>query len=289
MSCRGYRWGMTQTERSTTRARVAKVPAVVVDGAGGRRAQAERVVGEEPLEIRVVLRGDRLATTTTMRTPGADFALAAGLLHAEGVIAEPADLAGIRYCEDASRQEYNVVTVDLLRPPRHELGARTLPATASCGVCGSAEIDELCARLPVVTSELRVPAGVLVGLPERLREAQRVFDQTGGLHAAALFDPAGALVAIHEDVGRHNALDKLLGEQFLAGTLPATDRIVVLSGRVSFELVQKAAAAGVAVIAAVSAPSNLAVATADRLGVTLAGFVRDGRATLYAHPERVDG
>lgn len=279
---------MTQAPRQT-RQRVGQLPAVVVQSDGSRRSRRERLVGEEPLEIRVALGGQVLATTSTMRTPGADFALAAGLLHAEGVVTESGDIAAIRYCEDVERQEYNVVTVDLTRPPRRALGERTLAATASCGICGTAEIDELCARVPPVQSELRTTAAVLTALPDRLREAQRLFDQTGGLHAAARFDAAGTLDALHEDVGRHNALDKLLGERLLAGRLPDHDGIVVLSGRISFELVQKAAAAGVPVLAAVGAPTTLAVATAARLGVTLAGFVRDGRATLYARPERIDG
>ncbi len=266
---------------------MARVPAVVVATDGTRRARGDRVVGEEPLEIRVAHRGDVLARTSTMRTPGADFALAAGLLHAEGVIAGPADVQAIRYCEEIDRQEYNVVTVDLTRPPRRELGARTLAATASCGICGTAEIDELCERLPALVDEVTVAIDALAGMPERLREAQRLFDQTGGLHAAGLFDADGGLVAIHEDVGRHNALDKLLGDRLLAGQLPAAGQVVVLSGRISFELVQKAAAAGAPVLAAVGAPTALAVATADRLGLTLAGFVRGGRATLYAHPQRI--
>lgn len=274
---------------SRTRQRVARTPAVVVDASGARQAKRERVVGEEPLEIRIAHAGTVLATTATMRTPGADFALAAGLLHAEGVIAAADDVLAIRYCEDVERQEYNVVTVDLRGQPHRSLGERTLAATASCGVCGSAEIDELCERLSPVTSDLQVSAEVLVDLPDRLRAAQVLFDETGGLHAAGLFTAAGDLVAIHEDVGRHNALDKLLGEQLLAAALPAPERIVVLSGRVSFELVQKTAAAGIPLLAAVGAPSNLAIATADRLGITLAGFVRAGRATLYAHPDRVTG
>lgn len=266
---------------------MARLPGVVVSVDAAPRTRSERVVGEEPLEIRIAHRGEIVARTATMRTPGADFALAAGLLHAEGVIAEAADVQAIRYCEEVDRQEYNVVTVDLARSPRRQLGERTLAATASCGICGSAEIDELCARMARIDDDVELPIEALVGMPERLREAQRLFDQTGGLHAAGLFDVAGQFVAIQEDVGRHNALDKLLGERLLAGRLPAAGQVVVLSGRISFELVQKAAAAGVPVLAAVGAPTALAVATADRLGLTLAGFVRDGRATLYAHPQRV--
>ncbi|MGX6448731.1 formate dehydrogenase accessory sulfurtransferase FdhD [Patulibacter sp. S7RM1-6] len=272
----------------TARRRVVRVPAQVVDGDDVRRRR-ERVVGEEPLEIRVAgPDGAVVATTATMRTPGHDFELAAGLLHAEGVLAGPEDLAEIRYCTDVAEQHYNVVTVHLRVPPRRDLAARSLMATASCGVCGTASLDELCARVPTVGgTDLRVDADVLVGLPERLRAAQPLFDETGGIHAAGLFAPDGAMLIVREDVGRHNALDKALGARMLAGGLPAANAIAVLSGRVSYELVQKVAAAGVPVLVAVSAPSSLAVATAERLGVTLAAFVRHGRCTLYAHPERV--
>jgi FdhD protein len=275
---------------STTRQRVARVSATVLDVSGERR-HSERLAGEEPLEIRVAgPDGAVLATTSTMRTPGQDFALAAGLLHAEGVIAGPEDLASIRYCTDVDEQQYNVVTVHLSRAPRRELAARTMAATASCGVCGTASIDELCEAGAVVTSQATIDAVLLAGLPDRLRAAQPLFDETGGLHAAGLFDAAtGEMVAVAEDIGRHNALDKLLGQRMLDGALPASDAVVVLSGRVSFELVQKTAMAGVPVMCAVSAPSSLAVETARRLGITLAAFVRDGRATLYTHPERVTG
>jgi FdhD protein len=273
----------------TTRRRVARVSATVVD-AHGARLRSERVVGEEPLEIRVAgPDGVVGATTATMRTPGHDFELAAGLLHAEGVIRDAEDLAEIRYCTDVDEQRYNVVTVHLRRPPRRELAARSLMATASCGVCGTASIDELCERVPVVGGSLTVDAAVLAGLPDALRAAQPLFDETGGIHAAGLFAPDGAPLIVREDVGRHNALDKVLGARFLAGALPDPGSVAVLSGRVSYELVQKTAAAGIPVLVAVSAPSSLAVATAARLGVTLAAFVRQGRATLYAHPGRVVG
>ena len=271
-----------------TRHRVAHAPATVVEPGVPPRRRSERLAGEEPLEIRVAVPGGEVvATTATMRTPGQDFALAAGLLHAEGVIADPADVAGIRYCADAGTQQYNVVTVDLRYAPRRDLAARALIATASCGVCGSASIDALAARIPRIDGTATFEAAVLVDLPGRLRTAQPLFDQTGGLHAAALFDRHGRLLGAAEDIGRHNALDKVLGERFLAGGLPAREAVVVLSSRVSFELVQKAAAAGVPMLCAVSAPSSLAVETAERLGITLAGFVREGRMTVYAGGHRV--
>ncbi|MDO9353394.1 MAG: formate dehydrogenase accessory sulfurtransferase FdhD [Solirubrobacteraceae bacterium] len=310
---------------SSTRHRVARVPAVVIDATGARRRRSERVAGEEPLEIRVAVPGGEVvATTSTMRTPGQDFALAAGLLHAEGVIAHAADLASIRYCTDLEEQCYNVVTVDLRGAPRRELAPRAIGSTASCGVCGTATIDDLCDWTPPLAGDVRVDPALLASLPDRLREDQPVFEETGGLHAAGLFDLAGRRLAVHEDVGRHNALDKVIGERLLAGALSrvptdgvgsssavasgraptdgvgsssagaeatkvlaAPPTIAVLSGRVSFELVHKAAVAGIPVIAAVSAPSSLAVETADRLGVTLAAFVRNGRLTVYSHPERL--
>jgi len=272
---------------SQTRRRVARVPATVIDASGARRS-SEQLAGEEPLEVRVAVPGGAIvATTATMRTPGHDFELAAGLLHAEGVIAGAEDLAEIRYCGDSGEQQYNVVTVHLRAAPRRELAARTLMSTASCGVCGSASIDALCERVAVVPDGLRVDAGTLAALPDALAAAQPLFAQTGGLHAAGLFDARGVPLIVREDIGRHNALDKVFGAALLAGQLPAEDGIVVLSGRVSFELVQKVAAAGVPLLCAVSAPSSLAVTTADRLGVTLVGFVRDGRMTVYTHRERV--
>lgn len=256
--------------------------------ASGARRRSERLAGEEPLEIRVAVPGGEVvATTATMRTPGQDFALAAGLLHAEGVIAHAGDVASIRYCTDVETQHYNVVTVDLRRAPRRGLAPRAIGSTASCGVCGTASIDDLGDWVRPLTDDVRVDVALLASLPERLRAEQPVFDETGGLHAAGLFDLAGRPLVVHEDVGRHNALDKVIGDRFLAGALPASGAIAVLSGRVSFELVQKAVAAGVPIICAVSAPSSLAVDTADRLGLTIAGFVRDGRATVYTHPERI--
>lgn len=272
---------------TTTGRRVARARATVVD-ATGTRSRGERLVGEEPLEIRVAgPDGAVVATTATMRTPGDDFDLAAGLLHAEGVIAAPDDLAEIRYCTDVDEQRYNVVTVHLRRAPRLDLADRTLPATASCGVCGTASIDELCERIPAVGAGATLDADLLTTLPDRLRRAQPLFGRTGGAHAAGLFAADGTPVVVREDVGRHNALDKAIGSRFLARGLPGDDLVAVLSGRVSFELVQKTAAAGVPVLVAVSAPSSLAVETAERLGVTLVAFVRDGRATVYAHPGRV--
>ena len=270
--------------RTTANARVLFVR-------GGRVVERpDRLVTEEPLEIRAGGPGQEpVRVAVTMRTPGHDFELAVGFLATEGLL-DPADIVDVRYCRlpDGEEQHYNVVTVGLRKPFELEGSARRFVANASCGVCGKTSLDDIevaCAPLgpgPVV------PAAVIAGLPDALRGAQRVFDQTGGLHAAGLASPDGALLSVREDVGRHNAVDKLVGEAVLAGGLPLSGRVLVVSGRVSFEIVQKAAVAGIPVLCAVSAPSSLAVEAANRLGVTLAGFVRDGGFNVYSHPERVD-
>jgi FdhD protein len=250
----------------------------------------DRLVTEEPLEIRAGGGADGpQPVTTTMRTPGHDFELAAGFLLSEGVIDGRADVREIKYCELPAdmEQQYNVVTVKLSRPV--EITPRRTTTTASCGICGTAQLDELQARCPIVPAgPARLPRSVLLSLPDRLRESQSLFDKTGGLHAAGLFDFDGGLIAVREDVGRHNAVDKLVGHALLDGRLPLADHVLVVSGRVSFELVQKAAVAGIPVLAAVSAPSSLAVQTAERLGVCVAGFVRPPTANLYSHAGRVD-
>ena len=248
------------------------------------------VVTEEPMEIRVAGPGaEPEAVAVTMRTPGHDFELAAGFLFTEGLVG-PDDLAVVRYCDLPADepQEYNVVTVNTTRPiaaDRH----RAFTTTSSCGTCGKASIDQVevaCPRLPPGPDGL-VAAVVVRDLPDRLREAQRVFGQTGGLHAAGLFTPAGELVLLREDVGRHNAVDKVVGHAVLHGGLPLCDHVLLVSGRISFEVVQKTAMAGIPVLCAVSAPSSLAVEAGDRLGVTVVGFVRDGNFNVYTHASRV--
>ena len=180
------------------------------------------------------------------------------------------------------------VIVRLARPlDPSTIGSRNFVATASCGICGKASLDQVEVRCAPIPDGPVVPPEVLLALPARLREGQAVFGATGGLHASALFDPGGTLVALREDVGRHNALDKLVGSRLLAGELPLHDRILLVSGRASFELVQKAAVAGIPVLAAVSAPSDLAVQAADRLGVTLVGFLRGEGFNVYTRPERI--
>lgn len=241
------------------------------------------------MEIRVAGPGQEpRSIAVTMRTPGHDFDLAAGFLWTEGILDAPDAVRRVSYCEDldADAQRYNVVTVEVARPVG-DLAPRAFGVGAACGVCGKATLDEVeiaCAPLPAGPV---VDAATLAGLPDALRVGQKVFDATGGLHAAGLFDPAGRRLALREDVGRHNAVDKIVGQAVLAGALPLADTVLQVSGRVSFEIVQKAARAGIPIVAAVSAPSSLAVDAAERLGMTLAAFVRDGRATVYAHPERI--
>ncbi len=261
--------------------------------AGDARSRDDLLATEEPLEVRVTAGGERRQVAVTMRTPGDDFELAVGFLVGEGIVREPRDVRQVRYCVDrelSEEQRWNTVTVDLSADVLPDLGRleRHFTVTSACGVCGKTSLDGLDLR------GLRpVPAGVapgpeaLQGMPARLRAAQEVFDDTGGLHAAALFRPDGELVALREDVGRHNALDKLVGWSLLERRAPLTDGVVLVSGRASYELVQKCVAAGVSVLAAVSAPSSLAVATAEHFGLTLVGFLRDDRFNVYTAPHRV--
>ncbi|MBI1843631.1 MAG: formate dehydrogenase accessory sulfurtransferase FdhD [Actinobacteria bacterium] len=259
---------------------------------GVARHVSDGLVTEEPLELRVAGRGGEATTlTVTMRTPGHDFELVAGFLLSEGIITGHEDIEAIRYCQrsEDAEQLYNVVTVDLRGPFEVEAVRRNVMTTASCGICGTTSIEQLTRRCDPPRVGTVIGLGAVAGLIDQLRPSQKVFDRTGGLHAAGLFDAlTGALLAVREDVGRHNALDKLVGNGVLANNLPFDDRVLMLSGRVSFEMVQKAAAAGIPIVAAVSAPSSLAVRTARALGVTLIGFVRGDDCTIYAHPERID-
>jgi FdhD protein len=262
----------------------------VVEADGGVRRRRDRVATEEPLEIRANGPGEpTVEVAVTMRTPGDDFELAAGFLHGEGLLEHADEIDTIRYCADVERaeQEYNVLTVELRRPFDAEGLRRNFYATSSCGVCGKASIDQVQLRCSALPAGPVVGRDVVASLPEALRERQRIFEATGGLHAAALFTPEGQLIAVREDVGRHNAMDKLIGERLLARTTPLHDSIVLVSGRASFELVQKAAVAGIPILCAVSAPSSLAIETAQAVGMTLVGFLREDRFTIYTHPERV--
>lgn len=276
---------------SAERLRRNTSPVRVTAVAGGFASERpDRLAAEEPMEIRVSGPQQEAApVAVTMRTPGGDFELAAGFLFTEGLIAGREEIAQVSYCEDLPDDEqlFNVVTVRLNRPWNADAAKRNFYATSSCGICGKASLDEVEVHCSLIGPGFEVPADVIKSLPEKLREGQRVFDQTGGLHAAGLFDSAGALLSLREDVGRHNAVDKLVGESLLAGALPLADRVLLVSGRVSFEIVQKAAMGGIPIIAAISAPSSLAVEAGERLGVTVAGFVRDDRFNVYCHPGRI--
>lgn len=258
---------------------------------GIRSERPDTLATEEPMEIRVGGPGEEArAVAVTMRTPSADYELAVGFLFTEGLIL-PGDVRRVAYCDDLGDEEqrYNVVTVTLERAFDHDRLHRNFYATSSCGICGKAALDDIEVRCEPVGDGPLVPVDVLVSLPDRLRSKQPVFDRTGGLHAAGLFTPEGELVTLREDVGRHNAVDKVIGEHVLAGAVPLANHVLQVSGRASFEIVQKAAVAGIAIVSAVSAPSSLAVEAAERFNMTVAGFVREGRCNIYSHAERVGG
>ena len=249
------------------------------------------LAGEEPLEIRV--RGRSLAVT--MRTPGDDFDLAAGFLVSEAVISSSEELTTMRYCAGAGADginRYNVLDLSLasgVSSPDDSV-ARAFFTTSSCGLCGKASIDAVRTRshFDVHEDSLSLSPEFLVSLPDRLRHAQSIFDRTGGLHAAALFDGAsGDLLVLREDVGRHNAVDKVVGWALREGRLPLRATVLLVSGRASFELVQKAAMAGIPTLCAISAPSSLAADLAHELGITLIGFLRDPSFVIYSHPQRI--
>lgn len=252
---------------------------------------SDELATEEPLELRLVAGNEHRTIAVTLRTPGNDFELAAGFLFGEGVIQRRSEIKRIAYCvEEGQEQRYNIVSVELRSQalPKLPTLERHFFTTSACGLCGKASIESLSARgLSPVSGDSTISAKVLRELPEKLRKAQQLFDLTGGLHAAALFDLEGNLIALREDIGRHNAMDKLVGWALLEGKLPLAQCIVVVSGRASFELVQKALAAGIPIFASVSAPSNLAVDLAASFGMTLAGFLRGEHFNVYAHPERI--
>jgi FdhD protein len=247
----------------------------------------DSLVTEEPLEIRLSAGGRTQTVAVTMRTPGHDFELATGFLHAEGLL--PGVPHQVSYCADVERadQKFNVVTVET-DGPALEAPVRSGIVSSACGVCGSASLDALHERgLCRVADDVTVPVDVLYGLPDALRSAQGVFEVTGGLHAAGLFTADGSLVATREDIGRHNAVDKLVGWGVLGDRLPLSGTVLMVSGRCGYEIVQKAVVAGIPVVASVSAPSSLAVAVAEDFGVTLIGFLRGRRCNVYAGRERL--
>lgn len=271
--------------RVTERRRVVRIR----NGVAG--ARADTLVAEEPLEIR--LNGKPLAIT--MRTPGDDFALAVGFLASEGVLASASDVRAVTYCEGATEDgtnTYNVVNVQLaVGVPVPDITLeRNVYTTSSCGLCGKASLDAVrtATRFPGLADDpVRVSARLLGELPDRLRAEQKVFERTGALHAAGLFSAGGELIDVREDVGRHNAVDKIVGRALQAGRLPLAGTVLLVSGRASFELAQKAVMAGIPVLAAVSAPSSLAVDLALESGLTLVGFLRGGDMNIYAGEERI--
>lgn len=258
---------------------------------------------EEPLEIRLGFpKGNHRAVSITMRTPGNDGELAAGFLFTEGIIKSPNQIEQIRHCglkigkgkgtlDRAAALNSNTIRVDLRDGLDIDLKRleRNFYTTSSCGVCGKSSIEALRTNIdPLQSNCLTISSDLIDSLPTLLRESQSVFDQTGGLHASALFTNDGKLDIVREDVGRHNALDKVIGAKFLDGKLPLTDEVLLVSGRASFELVQKALMAGIPILAAVGAPSSLAVELAAEYGMTLIGFVRDGKYNIYCGGERID-
>jgi FdhD protein len=278
---------------------------------GRSESRQDQLATEEPLEIRLRAsriagsrssvpvfsrRGQRAGQRTvaiTMRTPGSDFELAAGFLHGEAIIRSGEEVREIGHCTDADIDEdkrHNIVNVDLRNDSLPDLEAleRHFYTTSACGVCGKATLESLrLRRRPVIEPGPAIEAVVLLSLPEKLRAGQGIFTDTGGLHAAGLFDEAGGLLAVREDVGRHNAVDKLVGWALLGGRLPLARHIVMVSGRSSFEILQKCLMAGVPIVCAVSAPSSLAVALAREFGITLIGFLRGERFNVYSGLERV--
>lgn len=258
--------------------------------AGGHAVHSDVLAVEEPLEIRLgcAVGGRRAsrAVSITMRTPGHDLELAVGFLFTEGMLVTREQVAGVHACGAGNVARVDLqtgVSVDLSRLERH------FYTSSSCGVCGKASLEavRVCSLQRLPEGRPVVEAAIIHQLPESLRAAQAVFDRTGGLHAAALFDPRGNLLCLREDVGRHNALDKLIGAQFLAGRTPLSEGVLLLSGRASFELVQKAVVAGIPILAAVGAPSSLAVSLARENGLTVLGFVRQDRFNIYTGAERI--
>jgi FdhD protein len=269
----------------------ARRPALRMSSTGAQPLpRVETLAVEEPLELRI----DGRPLTVTMRTPGADMELAAGFLLAEGVVRAGGDIRTMRYCagtDSSGRQTYNVLDIvlaDGIAPPDPSV-ERAFITTSACGLCGAAGIEAVRRRsaYDVSGDPLQVTPQLLAGLPEALRREQATFERTGGLHAAALFDSAGNLLCAREDVGRHNAVDKVLGWALSAGEVPATGRMLMVSGRASFELTQKAFMAGVPLLAAVSAPSSLAAELAAEVGMTLVGFLRGETMNVYAGAGRV--
>lgn len=259
--------------------------------------RGDSVAVEEPLEVRLEVPDGGVVrerpVSVTMRTPGDDFELAAGFLVTEGVVNDPAAVSGVRYCRSVEPQEYNVVTASLSDPAAFDPSSlgRNFYVTSSCGVCGKASLEavEVMGCRPVAQGTLSIDEAEVRALPGKLREAQRIFDRTGGIHAAGLFDASGRIAVVREDVGRHNAVDKVVGVLVLSRALPRPDLGLVVSGRSSFEILQKGAMAGFPMVVAVGAPSSLAVDFARRFNMTLVGFANRGGWNVYSGGERITG
>ncbi len=277
---------------AAVRRKVANWTVTAVRKDGSQTSKPDVLVTEEPLEIRAESpQQEAQPVAVTMRTPGHDFELAVGFLFTEGMIKRSEDVNTVRYCQlpDSAEQQFNVVTVSLSVPFDEALSRRGMVTSASCGICGTTSIEQLAQitnRIDLSTGPV-MTAQMLTSLPDIIRKAQPTFDRTGGLHAAGLVDASGDAFCVREDIGRHNAVDKVIGKAVLDSKVPISNHALVVSGRLSFEIIQKAAMAGIAFIAAVGAPSNLAVETAEDLGITLVGFVRDGTANIYTHKHRI--
>jgi FdhD protein len=264
---------------------------------GDSTTSLDELVVEEPLEVRAQASkgGEEASLAVIMRTPGHDEELVAGFLYTEGLLAHRSELAGLQTGNDVDglpSENIMVATatgdIDLVKRAQETGYSRLFAVNSSCGICGKNTVAAACAVLaPLSSSDFVVPVRLLYALPDRLRERQEVFASTGGLHAAALFDEHGALLGLREDVGRHNAVDKLVGRALLDGELPLRRRILLVSGRLSFEIILKALAAGISIIAAVSAPSSLAVDLAGASGITIAAFLRSDHVNVYTHSERI--
>lgn len=250
-------------------------------GSSGERRRPDNVIVEEPLSIQL----DGTLVATTMRTPGHDYELAVGFLHAEGML-DGATVQSVRYCADGSAVDsnFNIVSVDTggtAAPPTPRLGS----TSSSCGLCGAEEIENLTSRLSPVPMSQTIDPMLLIEVAERVRDKQDLFAKTGSVHAAAAFDASGTVLSVREDIGRHNAVDKIVGRYVIDGDLPAPGRLgLYVSGRASFEMVQKAWASGFGTVVSVSAPSALAVETAEAANIALAGFIRDDEINIYASP-----
>lgn len=265
-----------------------------VDRYDGDMARTRRdvVAVEEPMEIRLSVPGQaEHVVAVTMRTPGSDFELAAGFLLSEGLLARREDVADLRYCTDVEQQDYNIVTVHLRPGAPFDASSltRNFYTTSSCGVCGKASLEAIEVRgcVPLPLGEMQIDPAAIRRMPGLLLERQSTFERTGGLHAAGLFGPDGEAGSIREDVGRHNAVDKITGEAFLEGRLPLADQVLAVSGRTSFEIIQKALAAGIPAVVAVGAPSSLAVDLARQFNMTLVGFTKSTGFNVYTGSARI--